>query len=105
VRISFGSVQAILIDVYGMSKVSARWVPRQLTDDQKRNRLDISRYLLSRYEDERDFIYWIVTQDETWVQNQNKINRSCSGSTLTHPSEEIQEGAISREDDGFNFYE
>jgi hypothetical protein len=26
--ISFGSVQAILTDVYGMSKVSARWVPR-----------------------------------------------------------------------------
>jgi hypothetical protein len=44
--ISFGSVQAILTDVYGMSKVSARWVPRQLTaDDQKRTMLDISRYL------------------------------------------------------------
>jgi histone-lysine N-methyltransferase SETMAR len=48
-----------------MSKVSARWVPRQLTDDQKRTRLDISRYRLSRYDDEPDFIYRIVTQDET----------------------------------------
>jgi hypothetical protein len=32
VDISFGSVQAILIDVYGMSKVSTRWVPIKLVD-------------------------------------------------------------------------
>jgi hypothetical protein len=32
-------------------------------------RLDISRYLLSQYEDEPDFVYWIVTQDETWVHH------------------------------------
>ena len=52
----------------GMSKVSARWVPRMLTDGQKRSRVDISRYLLSRYEhDPGDFIDRIVTQDETWV--------------------------------------
>jgi hypothetical protein len=30
-------------------------------------------------------------------------NRTCSGSTLAHPVEEIQEGAISMEDYGFNF--
>ena len=31
-------------------------------------RLDISRYLLSRYEDNPgDFIDRVVTQDETWV--------------------------------------
>jgi hypothetical protein len=69
VGISFGSVQAILTDIYGMSKVSARSVPRELTDDQKRITLYISRYLLSRYEDEPDFIYQMVTQDETWVHH------------------------------------
>ena len=53
-----------------MSKVSARWVPRMLTDDQKRSRLDISRRLLSRYEDDTgDFIDRVVTQDETWVHH------------------------------------
>ena len=35
VGISFGAVQTILTDILGMSKVSARWVPRILTDDQK----------------------------------------------------------------------
>jgi hypothetical protein len=63
VGMSLGLVQAILTDVYDMSKVSARLVPRQLIDDQKRTRLDISRYVLSRYENEADFIYRIVPQD------------------------------------------
>ena len=41
--ISFGEVQALLTDILGKSKVSARWVQRMLTDDQKRCRLDISK--------------------------------------------------------------
>jgi hypothetical protein len=39
-----------------------------LTDDKKRTRLDISRYL-SRYEDEPDIIYPIVTQNESWFHH------------------------------------
>ena len=54
----FGAVQTILTDILG--------VPRMLTDDQKRSQLDISRYLLSRYEDDPgDFIDRCVTKDET----------------------------------------
>ena len=45
-------------------------VLRMLTNDQKRTRLDISRYLLSRYEDDPgDFIERVVTQDDTWVHH------------------------------------
>ena len=40
--ISFGAVQSILTDILGISKVLTNWVPRMLTDDQKRTRLDIS---------------------------------------------------------------
>ena len=44
--------------------------PRMLTEDQKRSRLDISRYLLSRYEDDpEEFMDRVVTQDETWVHH------------------------------------
>ena len=40
------------------------------TDDQKRSQVDISRYLLSRYEhDPGDFIDRVVTQDETWLHH------------------------------------
>ena len=70
VGISFGTVQTIQTDILGISKVSARWVPRMMTDDQKRCRLDISKYLLSRYEDDPgDFFDRVVTQDETWVHH------------------------------------
>ena len=48
VNISFGAVQSILTNILGMSKVSARWVPRMLTDDQKRTRLDVSSHPLPR---------------------------------------------------------
>ena len=36
---SFGAVQAFLTDILGMSKISARWVLRMLSNDQKRTRL------------------------------------------------------------------
>ena len=48
-----------------------------LTDDQKRTWLDMSRFLLSRYEDDPgDFIEQIVTQDETWVHNFNTESKN-----------------------------
>ena len=57
-------------DILGMSKVSARWLPQMLTNDPKRTLLDISRYLLFRYEDDPcDFIEGVVTQDVTWVHH------------------------------------
>ena len=41
-----------------------------LTDVQKKAWLDISSYLLSRYEDNPgDLIEWAVAQDETWVHH------------------------------------
>ena len=33
VDIRFGTVQSILTDILGMSKVLARWVPQMLTND------------------------------------------------------------------------
>ena len=68
--ISFWAVQSILTDILGMSKVSAKWVPRMLTEDQKRSRIDISRYLLSLYEDDpEEFMDLVMTQDETSVHH------------------------------------
>lgn len=39
-KISVGSVETILHKHLGVSKVSARWVPRMLTFEQKKNRVD-----------------------------------------------------------------
>ena len=57
VGICFGSVQSILTEILDMSKVLARYMPRILTYDQKRSWLDISWYLVSRYDDDPT-IFW-----------------------------------------------
>ena len=85
---SFGAVQSVLTDILGMSKVSARWVPLMLTDDQKRIPINISRYLLIHYEDDPgNFIEQVVTQDETWVHHfdpESKMQNK-QWKTLAHP--------------------
>ena len=56
------------------------------TDYQKRTQLNISRYLLSGYEDDLgDFIGRFVTQHEIWVHHQSQKCRANNGSTLAHP--------------------
>ena len=108
VGISFGAVQTVITDILGMPKVSARWVPRMLTDDQKRCRLDISKYmyLLSRYEDDPgDFIDRVVTQDETCVHRfdpESKMQSMLEARWLTPPKKEVKESFFGREGDGLS---
>jgi histone-lysine N-methyltransferase SETMAR len=68
--ISYGSVETILHEQLGMSKVCARWVPKMLTPVQKADRVDMSKELLALYEsDANDFCARIVTGDETWIHH------------------------------------
>jgi len=58
----------IVHDVLQFHKVSARWVPRQLTAELKELRVDACQELLKRFEAEGDgFVGRIITGDETWV--------------------------------------
>ena len=53
-----------------MSKVSARWMPRLLTPDQKLTRLVMSEANLARFEADPDrFVERFLTQDECWVHH------------------------------------
>ena len=64
IHISFQAVLSILTDL-GMSTVSARWVPRMLTKDQNKSRIDTSKYLLSLYgDDPEEFMH-----QQTWVHH------------------------------------
>jgi len=64
------TVHRIVSDDLGMKKVSARWVPRMLTDEQKQNRVDVCTDLLCRLQAQQQFFLdRIVTQDETWVHH------------------------------------
>jgi histone-lysine N-methyltransferase SETMAR len=58
----------ILTDRLGYAKVCARWVPRMLTEDHKRQRVEVAHEFLQAYETDGDeFLDSIVTADETWV--------------------------------------
>ena len=60
--ISSRSVHRVLSDILGMIKLSAKWVPRMLTPEQKLKRADISRPLLTRFQsDPEDFHHRLVT--------------------------------------------
>jgi len=62
------SAHHIVHDVLQFRKVSARWVPSQLTAELKERRVDACQELLKRFEAESDgFLGRIVTGDETWV--------------------------------------
>ena len=50
-----------------MRRVSAKFVPRLLTDDQKENRVEISQELLANANGSENFLKNIITGDETWV--------------------------------------
>ncbi|CAK1593061.1 unnamed protein product [Parnassius mnemosyne] len=68
IGISYERTQNIIVNELGFHKVSARWVPRLLSVEQKRTRLTISRDCLELFEaDADDFLNRFVTMDETWV--------------------------------------
>lgn len=68
VNIAIGQVQKILVKYLGLKKLSARWVPRLLTIEHKRNRMATSKECLAMFHRNRaEFLRRFVTVDETWV--------------------------------------
>jgi [histone H3]-lysine36 N-dimethyltransferase SETMAR len=68
--LSVGTTHAILTTCLDMRKISARWVPRMLTIDQKRIRVTHSERLLAQYQQNpKGFLTRFVTMDETWVHH------------------------------------
>jgi hypothetical protein len=59
-------------------KVCTRWVPRELKDQEKANRMDLSLRHLSQYVDEgEDMLNRIVTGDESWVHHYQPQTKEC----------------------------
>lgn len=70
VGISHGSVHTILTRHLKMRRVSARWVPHHLNQDQMTQRVEVAEKHLKRYEIEGDeFLNRIVAIDETWLRS------------------------------------
>ena len=64
--ISHGSVSTILHTRLGMRKLTARWVPKSLSDEQMATRASVCSALLKRFRSKDDFLLRLVTADETW---------------------------------------
>ena len=67
-KISSGSLTRILHDSLGMRKRCTRWVPHNLSEEQKRGRVDWCNHMLRSFDKRMSPRVWdIVTGDETWV--------------------------------------
>jgi len=61
------AVHRILKENLHMRKICAKLVPKNLSVEQKTNRLEICQDLLGRLEIETDFLDKVITADESWV--------------------------------------
>lgn len=87
VGISYERVQNIVTNVLGMMKLSARWVPRLLTEEQKRVRHKTSAECLALFEaDPENFLERFVTMDETWVHHYQPESKQQSKQWKHHGS-------------------
>jgi len=69
-NVSVGSAYSLIHDSLMFSKLFAMWVPKGLTEERKRQRLDVCSRHLSRYHEESDnFLQQIVTGDETLIHS------------------------------------
>lgn len=68
IGISSGSIRTILHDKLHLRKVCARWVPHQLTEEQKAARVTWCRTMLERFDAGQSRGAWeILSGDETWI--------------------------------------
>ena len=76
--ISHGSVSTILHDRLGMRKLTARWVPKSLSDEQMATRASVCSAFLKRFRSKDGFLLRLVTVDETWVHYYEPENKDQS---------------------------
>nr|XP_060623585.1 histone-lysine N-methyltransferase SETMAR-like isoform X2 [Anolis sagrei ordinatus] len=65
--ISRERVCVIIHEHLNMKKLSAMWVPKCLTTDQKNMRVKTSRSICQRFWTDENFLDQLVTMDETWI--------------------------------------
>jgi uncharacterized protein (DUF4415 family) len=69
-QITYRSSQSIIKNELQYRKITAQWVPKLLSDEQRKVRVQICETLLAHYKNEGDtFLHRIVTVDETWCHH------------------------------------
>jgi hypothetical protein len=85
-NLSFGTCQAILMQDLGMRRVSAKLVPRLLTQDQTEHHATACRRLLQLAENDATFLPSIITGDESWVYGYDPDTKQMSSQWKTPSS-------------------
>jgi histone-lysine N-methyltransferase SETMAR len=67
VGLSYGTCQRIWSEELNMRHIAAKFVPRLLTDDQKQHSLEVSMELKKQVRNDPDFLYKVVTGDESLI--------------------------------------
>ena len=90
-------VGAIIHEDLDMRKLSAKWVPKYLNADLKRQRCQSSEQLLEFFRrDPSDFLSRLVTMEETWLYHYDPetSNNQWRGGIAAHPAPKIQSAKI-----------
>ena len=101
---SHGSVSTTLHDRLGMHKLTARWVPKSLSDEQMATRASVYSALLKQFRSkEDDFLSRLVTVDETWVhyyEPENKALKAPECRAGVSEAKEVQNATLCWQGDG-----
>ena len=65
--LSRGTIETIIHKYLNMRKITSRWVPHELTPQQKQQRVNICKENLKRFRNGSGRLCDIVTGDETWI--------------------------------------
>jgi hypothetical protein len=57
----------IFAENLGMHHVAGKFMPQLLSEDQKKNHVDVSKELVDHANGDENFVKNVVTHDETWV--------------------------------------
>jgi len=90
------AVHRILTDHLQMRKICAKLVPKNLSVEQKANRLEICQDLVGRLEIEPDFFDKVITGDESWVFNYDLKTKQRSAEWHTKSSPHPKKACMGR---------
>ena len=76
-------VHRILTENLKMKRVASKVVPRILSDEQKKKRLDNSKEMLLKIQKNPEFLKRVITGDESWVYGYDPETKQMSSQWLT----------------------
>ena len=74
--LSRGTIEQIIHNYLKMKKVTSRWIPHQLNDEQKQERVRLCRENLAKFRDGSWRLCDIITGDETWIYHRQIHHKS-----------------------------